>query len=73
MQSDLLLGDLGYQMYHFIHLTLRLFSENADVVDNTLGVLHNIAKNLENIRTHPEKRAGNPHFQSYYVTSGHIW
>jgi hypothetical protein len=39
MQSDLLLGDLGDQMYHFIHLTLRIFSrytsENADVIENT--------------------------------------
>jgi hypothetical protein len=31
MQSDLLLGDLGDQMYHFIHLTLRLFSRNTTV------------------------------------------
>ena len=50
---DLLLGDLGDQMYHFIHLTLRLFSrntsENADVLENTIGVLHNITKNHENI------------------------
>jgi hypothetical protein len=39
MQSDLLLSHLGDQMYHFIHLTLRLFSrntsENADVVENS--------------------------------------
>ena len=32
---DLLLDDLGDQMYHFIHLTLRLFSTPtvADVID----------------------------------------
>ena len=51
MQSDLLLGDLGDQMYHFIHLTLRLFSrntsENADVIENTLGVLHNTSNKSE--------------------------
>ena len=29
MQSDLLLGDLGDQIYHFIHLTHRLFSRNT--------------------------------------------
>ena len=35
MQIDLLLDDLGDQMYHFIHLTLRLFSNPtvADVID----------------------------------------
>ena len=27
--GDLLLGDLGDQMYHFIHLTLRLFSTST--------------------------------------------
>jgi hypothetical protein len=35
MQSDLLLGDLGDQMYHFIHLTLRLFSRNTTVRTRT--------------------------------------
>ena len=35
MQSDLLLGDLGDQMYHFIHLTLRLFSRNTTVRKRT--------------------------------------
>jgi hypothetical protein len=35
MQSDLLLGDLGDQMYHFIDLTLWLFNTPtvADVID----------------------------------------
>jgi hypothetical protein len=37
------------------------------VVENTLGVLHNITKNLENIRKHLKKRAGNPHFRSHPV------
>jgi hypothetical protein len=58
MQSDLLLGDLGDQMYNFIHLTLRLFSRNtsekADVIENTIGVLHNIVYN-EYIRNHWKK------------------
>jgi hypothetical protein len=31
----------------------------VDVIENTLGVLHNIAKNLENIRKHP-KKGGKP-------------
>ena len=35
MQSDLLLGELGDQMYHFIHLTLRLFSRNTTVSKRT--------------------------------------
>ena len=34
------------------------------MVENTLGVLHNITKNLENIRKHLKKRAGNPHFRA---------
>ena len=67
MQSDLLLGDLGDQMYHFIHLTLRLFSrntsENADVIENTLGVLHNTSNKSE----HTPR--GIIHFRSYDVTS----
>ena len=29
VKCHLLLGDLGDQMYHFIHLTLRLFSRNT--------------------------------------------
>jgi hypothetical protein len=33
--------------------------ENVDVIENTLGVLHNITKNLENIRKHP-KKGGKP-------------
>ena len=35
MQSDLLLEDLGDQMCHFIHLTLRLFSRNTTVRTRT--------------------------------------
>ena len=35
MKGDLLLGDLGDQMYHFIHLTLRLFSRNTTVRTHT--------------------------------------
>jgi hypothetical protein len=35
MQSDLLLGDLGDKMYHFIHLTIRLFSRNTTVRTRT--------------------------------------
>ena len=54
MQSDILLGDLGDQMYHFIHLTLRLFSRNTtvdvDVIENTIGVLHNTSNISENTR-----------------------
>ena len=60
MQSDFLLGDLGDQMYHFIHLTL---SENADVIENTLGVLHNTTNKSE----HTPR--GIIHFRSYDVTS----
>jgi hypothetical protein len=60
MQSDLLLGDLRDQMYHFIHLTL---SENADVIENTLGVLHNTTNKSE----HTPR--GIIHFRSYDVTS----
>jgi hypothetical protein len=67
MQSDLLLGDLGDRMYHFIHLTLRLFSrnttENADVIENTLGVLHNTSNKSEHIPR------GIIHFRSNDVTS----
>ena len=40
------------------------------MVENTIGVLHNIGKNLENIRKHPKKRVGNPHFWLYDVNSG---
>jgi hypothetical protein len=29
--GELLLGDIGDQMYHFIHFTLRLFSRNTTV------------------------------------------
>jgi hypothetical protein len=34
-------------------------SENVDVIESTLEVLHNITKNLENIRKHP-KKGGKP-------------
>jgi hypothetical protein len=41
-------------------------SENTDVIESTLGVLHNIAKNLENIRKH-QKKGWNP--TSSFMTS----
>jgi hypothetical protein len=48
MQIDLLLDDFGDQMYHFIHLTLRLFSNPtvADVIDYISNLSE---KNVRNV------------------------
>jgi hypothetical protein len=63
-------------MDHFIHLILRLFSrntsENADVIESTLGVLHNIVHS-QKPRKYPktsEERTGTP--TSCHVTFGHV-
>jgi hypothetical protein len=67
MQSDLLLGDLGDRMYHFIHLTLRLLVEIPQW-ERRRDRKHpwSTTQHLEQIRTHPK---GIIHFRSYDVTS----
>jgi hypothetical protein len=58
-------------MYHFIDFTPRLFSrntsENADVIDYL--EYYSTPRTYKKI---PEKKAGNPHFRFYDVTSGHV-
>ena len=57
-------------LYHFIHFTVRLFSRNtsADVIESTLGVLHNSEK--PKISKNTRKKGGKHNFRFYDVTSG---
>ena len=53
-------SNLQFHSFDYQVIQQKYHSENADVIESTLGVIHNTTKNLENIRKHQKKGRETP-------------